>query len=44
MDSRWFVKIVNDNDIPVRGFFRMQNKKNNLGGDSNILVPHYNKY
>lgn len=31
MDSRWFVKIVNDNDIPVRGFFRMQNKKNNLG-------------
>lgn len=31
MDSRWFLKIVNDNDIPVRGFFRMQNKKNNLG-------------
>lgn len=31
MDSRWFVKIVNDNDIRVRGFFRMQNKKNEHG-------------
>lgn len=31
MDSRWFVKIVNDNDIRVRGFFRMQNKKNDSG-------------
>lgn len=31
MDSRWFVKIVNDNDIAVRGFFRMQNKKNKSG-------------
>ena len=31
MDSRWFVKIVNDNDIFVRGFFRLQNKKNELG-------------
>ena len=31
MDSRWFVKIVNDNDIFVRGFFRFQNKKNELG-------------
>lgn len=31
MDSRWFVKIVNDNDIRVRGFFRMQNKKNDFG-------------
>lgn len=31
MDSRWFVKIVNDNDIPVRGFFRMQNKKDEHG-------------
>lgn len=31
MDSRWFVKIVNDNDIRVRGFLRMQNKKNNSG-------------
>lgn len=28
MDSKWFRKIVNDNDIFVRGFFRMQNKKN----------------
>lgn len=28
MDSKWFKKIINDNDIPVRGFFRMQNKKN----------------
>lgn len=31
MDSRWFRKIVNDNDIFVRGFFRMQNKKNAYG-------------
>lgn len=31
MDSSWFRKIVNDNDIPVRGFFRMQNKKNTDG-------------
>ena len=31
MDSRWFVKIVNDNDIRVKGFFRMQNKKNDFG-------------
>lgn len=31
MDSRWFVKIINDNDIFVRGFFRFQNKKNELG-------------
>ena len=28
MDSKWFKKIINDNDIPVRGFFRMQNTKN----------------
>lgn len=28
MDSRWFRKIINDNDIFVRGFFRLQNKKN----------------
>lgn len=28
MDSKWFRKIINDNDIPVRGFFRMQRKKN----------------
>lgn len=31
MDSRWFRKIVNDNDIFVRGFFRFQNKKNAAG-------------
>lgn len=31
MDSRWFVKIINDNDVLVRGFFRMQNKKNKSG-------------
>ena len=31
MDSKWFKKIINDNDIPVRGFFRMQNKKNTEG-------------
>ncbi len=31
MDSKWFRKIINDNNIPVRGFFRMQNKKNTDG-------------
>lgn len=31
MDSKWFRKIVNDNDIYVRGFWRMQNKKNSDG-------------
>lgn len=31
MDSKWFRKIINDNDIYVRGFFRMQNKKNKFG-------------
>ena len=31
MDSKWFRKIINDNDIYVRGFFRMQNKKNESG-------------
>ncbi len=31
MDSRWFRKIVNDNEIFVRGFFRLQNKKNEYG-------------
>jgi hypothetical protein len=31
MDSRWFVKIINENDIFVRGFFRLQNKKNEFG-------------
>ncbi len=31
MDSKWFTKIINDNDIVVRGFFRLQNKKNEDG-------------
>ena len=31
MDSKWFRTIINDNDIYVRGFFRMQNKKNASG-------------
>lgn len=31
LDSKWFKKIINDNDIPVRGFFRMQNKKDSVG-------------
>lgn len=31
MDSRWFRQIVNDNDIFVRGFFRLQNKKDAAG-------------
>ena len=31
MDSKWFKKIINDNDIYVRSFFRMQNKKNEFG-------------
>lgn len=31
MDSKWFRKIVNDNDIYVRGFWRFQNKKNASG-------------
>lgn len=31
MDSKWFKKIINDNNIPVRCFFRMQNKKNKDG-------------
>lgn len=31
MDSKWFRKIVNDNDIYVRGYLRMQNKKNDKG-------------
>lgn len=43
MDSKWFKKIVNDNDIPVRGFFRMQNKKNANGEwyKERILVDSY---
>lgn len=31
MDSKWFRKIINNNDIYVRGFWRMQNKKNSEG-------------
>lgn len=31
MDSKWFVKIINDNDIFVRGIFRMQRYKNDDG-------------
>lgn len=31
MDSSWFRRIVNDNDIFVRGFWRWQNKKNEKG-------------
>lgn len=31
MDSRWFVQIINDNDIFVRGFWRKQPYKNDLG-------------
>lgn len=31
LDSRWFRKIINDNNIFVRGFFRFQNKKNEKG-------------
>lgn len=31
MDSHWFRKIVNDNDIFVRGYFKMQPKKNEMG-------------
>lgn len=31
MDSRWFRKIINDNDIFVRSYFRLQNKKNAKG-------------
>lgn len=33
MDSRYFRKIVNDNDIFVRGFFRWQNYKEEKGGE-----------
>lgn len=43
MDSKWFRKIINDNDIPVRGFFRMQRKKNADGEwyKERILVEPY---
>ena len=32
MNSRWFRKIINDNDIFVRGFWRFQNKKDKRTG------------
>lgn len=38
MDSRWFVKIINDNDIFVRGFFRMQRYKNIHGEWAKKLI------
>lgn len=38
MDSRWFVKIINDNDIFVRGFFRMQRYKNEVGKWAKKLI------
>lgn len=38
MDSRWFVKIINDNDIFVRGFFRMQRYKNEFGEWAKKLI------
>lgn len=31
LDSKWFRKIINNNVIFVRGFFRLQRKKNSLG-------------
>lgn len=31
LDSRWFVKIINNNDISVRGHWRLQPKKNEFG-------------
>lgn len=43
MDSRWFRKIVNDNDIQVRGFFKMQPRKNDDGEWYRTLIfiePH----
>ena len=46
MDSRWFRKIVNDNNIFVRGFFRFQNKKNEKGEwyKELIFVDSYIRY
>lgn len=38
MDSRWFVKIINDNDIFVRGFFRMQRYKDENGEWAKKLI------
>ena len=43
MDSKYFRTIINNNDIPVRGFFRMQNKKNDDGERYKELIfvgPH----
>lgn len=31
LDSKWFRKIINNNEIFVRGFFRFQNKKDSQG-------------
>ena len=46
MDSRWFRKIVNDNEIFVRGFFRFQNKKDENGEwyKELIFVDSYIRY
>ncbi len=46
MDSRWFVKIINDNDIFVRGFFRMQPYKNEFGewDKKLIFVDSYTRH
>ena len=46
LDSRWFRKIVNDNNIFVRGFFRLQNKKNEKGEwyKELIFVDSYIRY
>lgn len=44
MDSRYFRKIINDNDIPVRGFFRWQRYKEVPGGEwlkrLKFIAPH----
>lgn len=43
MDSKWFRKIINDNDIYVRGFWRWQNRKNEFGKWYKTLIfvdPH----
>ena len=46
MDSRCFRKIVNDNEIFVRGFFRFQNKKDENGEwyKELIFVDSYVRY
>ncbi len=38
MDSKWFRKIVNDNDIPMRGHFRMQRRKDADGNWAKELI------